>query len=74
MLTNRSYPARVPNQKLQDLKRTSEGLEIAVADLKRYRDNILTCINQGFVKDVSTSYFLTLLKEFFLFTDDYTIQ
>lgn len=55
LVTNRSYPARVANQKLQNLRREGlgEGAPVDVADLKRWTDTILGAINSGVVKDVS---------------------
>lgn len=53
MLINRSYPPRMPNTKLQPLRRLSEGLIFDVADLKRYREEITAAIDRGYVVDVS---------------------
>lgn len=54
LVTNRSYPARVANQRLQNLRREGlgEGPLVDVDDLKRWRDTILAAIHSGAVRDV----------------------
>lgn len=52
MLINRSYPSRMPNQKLQAVIRPKDDLNVSVEDLKRYRDNLFDSIDRGFVKNV----------------------
>lgn len=56
LVTNRSYPGRVQNQVLQNLRREGlgEGPFVDIDDLKRWRDTILGAIHSGVVRDVSS--------------------
>lgn len=53
---NRTYPSRITNTKLQDIDREDAG-KLEIADLERWTDRIVTAIDQGFVVDVSFSFF-----------------
>ncbi|EDX07589.1 phenoloxidase 2 [Drosophila simulans] len=48
---NRTYPARVTNQKLRDVDRHDGRVEIS--DVERWRDRVLAAIDQGYVEDTS---------------------
>ncbi|EDW48378.1 GM19941 [Drosophila sechellia] len=48
---NRTYPARVTNQKLRDVDRHDGRVEIS--DVERWRDRVLAAIDQGYVEDHS---------------------
>nr|BAA08272.1 pro-phenol oxidase A1 [Drosophila melanogaster] len=48
---NRTYPARVTNQKLRDVDRHDGRVEIS--DVERWRDRVLAAIDQGYVEDSS---------------------
>lgn len=48
-VNNRAYPARVANSMLQDLTRVEDDTYTEIADVERWRDNILNAIDQGFV-------------------------
>ncbi|XP_043646065.1 phenoloxidase 2 [Drosophila teissieri] len=48
---NRTYPARVTNQKLRDVDRQDGRVEIS--DVERWRDRVLAAIDQGYVEDTS---------------------
>jgi len=50
-LNNRTYPARVTNQLLNDVNRDDANIEIS--DVERWRDRVLAAIDQGYVEDVS---------------------
>lgn len=54
MLTNRTYPARVADLKLRNIRRegAGEGDPVDVDDLKRWRKTILEAISAGVVRDV----------------------
>ncbi|XP_023012803.2 phenoloxidase 1 [Leptinotarsa decemlineata] len=51
LVASRSWPARVANQKLSNLKRESDQIQIDLDDLQRWRDNIVAAINSGFVRN-----------------------
>nr|XP_016929103.1 phenoloxidase 2 [Drosophila suzukii] len=50
-LNNRTYPARVTNQLLNDVNREDANIEIS--DVERWRDRVLAAIDQGYVEDPS---------------------
>ncbi|XP_037712887.1 phenoloxidase 2 [Drosophila subpulchrella] len=50
-LNNRTYPARVTNQLLNDVNRDDATIEIS--DVERWRDRVLAAIDQGYVEDPS---------------------
>lgn len=47
---NRTFPARVPDTKLQDIDR--EDLKLELAELERWANRIIQAIDQGFVTSV----------------------
>ncbi|CAG9825513.1 unnamed protein product [Phaedon cochleariae] len=51
IVTGRSYPARVANQRMQNLRREIDNSFVDVDDMKRWRDLIYGAINSGRVKD-----------------------
>ncbi|XP_050307530.1 phenoloxidase 1-like [Anthonomus grandis grandis] len=53
LVASRSWPARVSNQKLQNVKREVDGINIDVDDMKRWRDRIYDAIHSGMVRDRS---------------------
>jgi len=53
-LNNRTYPARVTNQLLNDVNREDANIEIS--DVERWRDRVLAAIDQGYVEDVSWGF------------------
>lgn len=64
LVASRSWPARVSNQTLRDVKREADGVIIDVDDLKRWRDRIYDSIHSGIVRDVSCLDFF--VNAFFL--------
>lgn len=48
---NRTFPARVPDTKLQDIDR--EDLKLELSELERWANRIIQAIDQGFVTTVS---------------------
>ncbi|KAF7269759.1 hypothetical protein GWI33_017215 [Rhynchophorus ferrugineus] len=51
LVSSRAWPARVKNQKLQNLKRDADGINVDVDDLKRWRDRIFDAIHSGRVQN-----------------------
>ncbi|KAF7269758.1 hypothetical protein GWI33_017214 [Rhynchophorus ferrugineus] len=50
LVSSRAWPARVSNQKLQNVRREVEGINMDVDDLKRWRDRIYDAIHSGRVQ------------------------
>ncbi|XP_061391535.1 phenoloxidase 2-like [Musca vetustissima] len=50
-VNNRTYPGRVANAVLRDMKRPNNVVD--VADLERWRDRIMAAIDQGYVQDTA---------------------
>lgn len=53
LVASRSWPARVTNQRLQNIRREADGLILDVDDMTRWRDRVLAAIHSGMVMDVS---------------------
>lgn len=53
LVASRSWPARVANQKLKDLRREDDQIVISLDLLRSWRDRILDAVNSGRVKKVS---------------------
>ncbi|XP_060525566.1 phenoloxidase 1 [Cylas formicarius] len=51
LVASRSWPARVANQKIQNLKREVDGITLDIDDMKRWRDRIYDAIHSGSVRD-----------------------
>lgn len=51
-VTGRVWPARVADQKIQNISRTDEQLYLDVDDLIIWKDRIFGAINTGFVINV----------------------
>ncbi|KAF2892247.1 hypothetical protein ILUMI_13924, partial [Ignelater luminosus] len=51
LVASRAYPARVANQKIQDLRREQDQVRIDIDQLERWRDRIFTAIHSGVVRD-----------------------
>ncbi|XP_076265515.1 phenoloxidase 1-like [Rhynchophorus ferrugineus] len=47
LVASRAWPSRVGNQKLQNIRREVDGINIDVDDLKRWRDRIFAAIHSG---------------------------
>lgn len=54
LVASRSWPARVANQTLSNLRREVDQIVVDIDDMKRWRDRIFEAINSGFVRGVST--------------------
>ncbi|KAF7284741.1 hypothetical protein GWI33_021611 [Rhynchophorus ferrugineus] len=53
LVASRSWPSRVTNQTLQNVRREVDGIIVDVDDLKRWRDRIYNAIHSGAVRDKS---------------------
>ncbi|CAG9771864.1 unnamed protein product [Ceutorhynchus assimilis] len=53
LVASRAWPARVSNQRLQNVNREVDGLKLDVDDMKRWRDRIFDAIQSGMVRDRS---------------------
>lgn len=53
LVASRSWPSRVANQRLSNLKREVDQIVVDLDDMKRWRDRIFDAINSGFVRGVS---------------------
>lgn len=53
LVASRSWPARVANQKLSNLRREVDQITLDIDELKRWRDRIFDAINSGTVRLVS---------------------
>lgn len=61
LVASRSWPARVANQKLTNLRREVDQITLDVDELKRWRDRIFDAINSGTVRLVS-QYFQNIFE------------
>lgn len=52
-VASRSWPARVANQKLSNLKRDVDQIQVDLDQMNRWRDRIFDAINSGVVRGVS---------------------
>ncbi|CAG9826092.1 unnamed protein product [Diabrotica balteata] len=50
MVASRSYPARVPNMRWQNLRREADGIRVDVEDMVRWRERIFDAIDIGYAK------------------------
>lgn len=53
LVASRSWPARVADQKLQNVNREVDGIKLDVDDLTRWRDRIYDAIHSGVVRSVN---------------------
>lgn len=53
LVASRSWPARVANQRLSNLKRESDQVVVDIDDLVRWRDRIFDAIHSGVAQGVS---------------------
>lgn len=52
LVASRTWPPRVGNQKLQNVKRELDQITVDLDDLKRWRDRIYDAIHSGIVRRV----------------------
>lgn len=52
LISSRTYPARVANQKLSNLRRETDQVIVDLEDMERWRDRIFDAINSGVAKNV----------------------
>ncbi|XP_066260110.1 phenoloxidase 1 [Euwallacea similis] len=51
LVASRAWPPRVTGQKLQNLRREVDGINLDVDDMKRWKDRIYNAIHSGVVRD-----------------------
>ncbi|XP_023012800.2 phenoloxidase 1 [Leptinotarsa decemlineata] len=51
LVASRTWPARVANQKLSNLRREADQIVVDIDDMERWRDRIFNAINTGIVKN-----------------------
>lgn len=54
LVASRSWPARVANQRIQNLRREVDQIILDIDDFKRWRDRIFDAIHSGMVQGVNT--------------------
>ncbi|XP_030760912.1 phenoloxidase 1-like [Sitophilus oryzae] len=51
LVASRSWPARVKNQRLSDVRREIDGVIVDIDDMRRWRDRIYAAIHAGVARD-----------------------